>query len=236
MARTCPQCGMNVEVTISGVCPSCFSMTYGVAKLPGRVEARICRYCGRVRIGGRWFRAESFAEAVEAVARYEASKAKPVPPLHNVALEGVEFTTRPNWTTRVSLKLASTYRGARLANTVEIVVTLKPSICPLCKTRVSGEYDTLLNLLDAPEDMEDEVVEAVLSLGLEAQLVDIIRVREGLGVYLTNRGAASKLLRSLSRRYRVVRLGMAHEDVGIDSSGRRRARTTINVRILGRKR
>ncbi|MEB3861520.1 MAG: 60S ribosomal export protein NMD3, partial [Desulfurococcales archaeon] len=175
MARTCPSCGRSVEATIRGLCPTCFTRTYGVARLPGRMEARICRYCGRVWVGGRWRRATSFADAVEIVARHEASKAKPVPPLSRVELEGVGFATRPNWTTRVSLSLHSTHQGVRLRDVVEVVVTLRPSICPLCKTRVSGEYDTLLNLLDAPDGMEDEVLEAVWSLGLEAQLVDIIR-------------------------------------------------------------
>lgn len=235
MARTCPSCGRSVEATIRGLCPECFARTYGVARLPGRVEARICRYCGRVWLGGRWRRVYSFADAVEAVARYEASRARPVSPLTSFRVVEVGFNTRPNWATRVYLGLSASYEGVEVRDGVEVMVLLRPTVCPLCKTRVSGEYDTLLNILGAPEGLEDEVVEEAWRLGLEAQLVDIIRSREGLGVYLTNRGAASKIIKALTRRYRVERLGEAHEDVGIDSSGRRRTRRIINIRILGGK-
>ena len=235
MARVCPSCGRTVEVTVRGLCPECFPKVYGVARLPERVEVPVCRYCGRILLGGRWVAAGSFEDAVESVARYTLSRARPVEPLDSVELSGVGYETRPDWTTRVHLVIRGRYRGVIVVGGSDLVVQLRPSICPLCKTRVSGEYDTVLSILDAPPSLEDEVLALVEERGLVSQLVDIIRVKEGLNIYFTNRGAASKLVKMLSRLYRVERLGEAYEEVGIDSSGRKRARRTITVRIRGRR-
>ncbi len=235
MARVCPSCGRTVEAAIRGLCPECFPKIYGVARLPGRVEVQVCRYCGRILLGGRWVTAGSFEDAVESIAGYILSRARPVEPLENVELSRLGYETKPDWTTRVHLVLRGRYRGVMVVGGSDLVVQLRPSICPLCKTRVSGEYDTVLSILDAPTSLEDEVLALVEDRGLASQLVDIIRVKDGLNIYFTNRGAASKLVKMLSRVYNIERLGEAYEEVGIDSSGRRRTRRTITVRIRGRR-
>ena len=232
MGVPCPRCGRETRILIRGLCPQCFAEVYGLARLPGRVEVEICRYCYSVRIGRRWVPVSSFDEAVEAIARDLVSKARPMEPLEGVELERVEYETLPNWTTRAILRLSSTHRGVPVRGVASVVVQLRASVCPTCKVRVSGEYDTLLQVRGGdPERVERMVVEAIEEAGLAPQTVDLIRGRDGVDVYFTNPGAARKVAKRLQRLLggRIER--MNYETVGLDSSGRLRARRTLTLRI-----
>ncbi|MCE4600274.1 MAG: 60S ribosomal export protein NMD3 [Desulfurococcales archaeon] len=234
MRVPCPRCGRMVDRLVRGVCPRCFAEKYGVASLPSTVRVEACRYCGAVRLGGRWIHASSFHEAVEAIARYVVERTKPVEPLEDVELAGIEYESSPNWTTRLTLHLASHYRGVTITGRAGILVQIKSSICPVCKIRVSGEYDTVLQIRGARgEALRRGVEEGLANAGLQEQLVDIIESRDGIDVYFTNKGAARKLARELSRRFKARLYEVVHETVGVDSSGRRRSRKTLVLRIRG---
>jgi len=228
----CPRCGMETRVLVRGLCPSCFAEVYGLAGVPERVEVEVCRYCGSVRLGHRWVRVSSFGEAVEAIASYQVSKARPVEPLESVEVEGVEYETLPNWTTRIRLQLAGTARGRRLRGGASMTVHLRPSICPVCKVRVSGEYDTLLQIRGGDPRTVEALVERLLAeTGLWTQAVDLIRGRDGVDVYFTNTGAARKLARELSKIIPGTLKPVTHETVGVTSRGRRRSRKTLVYRV-----
>ena len=232
MGVPCPRCGREARVLVRGLCPRCFAEVYGLARVPARVEVEICRYCYSVRLGHRWVPVSSFDEAVEAIARDLAGRARPVDPLREVELEGVEYETLPNWTTRTLLRLSSTYRGATVRGTAHVVVQLRASVCPTCKVRVSGEYDTLLQVRGGdPGRLEELVVEAIMEAGLAPQTVDLIRGRDGVDVYFTNPGAARKVAKRLQRRLGGRLERMNYETVGLDSRGRLRARRTLTLRI-----
>ncbi len=217
---------------VRGLCPSCFAEVYGVARLPARVEAEVCRYCFRVRIAGRWVEAYSFEEAVERVARWTVERARPVDPVERVEFEGVDFETLPNWRTRVTVRVRGLYRGYTIVGGAPVDLRLKPTICPVCKVRVSGEYDTLLQVRGGDaEEVEGLVARVIEEEGLVHQTVDLIRGKDGVDVYFTNPGAARKVAKRLQRLLggRISR--MQHETVGTDSSGRRRSRRTLLLRI-----
>ncbi|MEB3806233.1 MAG: 60S ribosomal export protein NMD3 [Desulfurococcales archaeon] len=234
MRVPCPRCGRIVDRLVRGVCPECFAEKYGVAVLPDIVRVEACRYCGAVRIGGRWVRASSFDEAVETIARYVVERARPVEPLEDVELAGIEYESSPNWTTRLTLHLIGRYRDVTITGRARVLVQIKSSICPVCRVRVSGEYDTLLQIRGARgEALRREVEEGLVNAGLLGQLVDIVESRDGIDVYFTNRGAARKLARELSRRFKARLYEVVHETVGVDSSGRRRSRKTLVLRIKG---
>lgn len=232
MKLVCPRCGREVDFLVGRVCSMCFVELYGLARLQERVEAEICRYCGAVRLGGRWVQVYSFGGAVEALARYLVSKARPVEPLERVELARVEYDTLPNWRTRIQLKLNGVYRGHVVEGSQELTVRLKPSVCTLCKTRVSGEYDTVLQVRGAdPELLEEKVGEVIERLGIHRQTVDLIPGRNGVDVYFTNTGAARKVARELSKLLGGAVTVPRYEEVGVDASGRRRGRKTLVLRV-----
>lgn len=229
----CARCGREAERLVRGLCPSCFAEVYGVARVPETLHAEVCRYCGSVRIGGRWVPAGSFEAAVQAVVEWWASKARPVEPLRRVRLAGVEAGSKPDWLTRVVLVVEGEGEGGvRVRARIPVKVQLKPSICPTCKVRVSGEYDTLLQLRGGdPGRLERLALEAVEEAGVAGDAVDLIKTRDGVDVYFTHRGAASRVVRALKRMGIVDSVGRTDEYVGVTSTGKRRTRKTIVVRV-----
>jgi nonsense-mediated mRNA decay protein 3 len=229
----CARCGREADRLIRGLCPTCFSEAYGVVRIPETLQGEVCRYCGSVRVAGRWVPAGSFEAAVQAIIEWWFGRAKPVEPLIRVKLASVEALSKPDWLTRVALLVEGEDEGGvKVQAKVLVKVQLKPSICPTCKTRVSGEYDTVLQLRGGyPSMLEKLALEVIEEAGVGADAVDLIRTRDGVDVYFTHRGAASRVVRALKRRGLVESVGRADEYVGVTSTGKRRTRKTIIVRI-----
>jgi nonsense-mediated mRNA decay protein 3 len=199
------------------------------------VTVEVCRYCGSIRLGSRWVPASSFEEAVLAIAQHLVRKAKPIEPLESVELVGVDYESLPNWLTRIRLHLRGSYRGVEIEGFQTVEIKLKPSVCPVCKIRVSGEYDTLVQVRGGdPEEIERVIEAEIVKNDLLPHFVDIIRGKHGVDVYFTHQGAARKLTRALSRYYEIEVHTPVHENVGIESTGKRRSRKTIVIR-LGRR-
>jgi len=233
----CPRCGREARVLVGGLCPSCFAEVHGLARLPQRVEVEICRYCYSVRLGGRWVPVSSFEEAVWLATSRAVERARPMDPLEGVELVGVDYETLPNWSTRVSLRLRGRYRGLAVEGTQQLLVRFKATVCPVCKVRVSGEYDTVLQVRGGdPGRVEGEVYRIIGEEGLAGQTVDLIRTRDGVDVYFTNPGAARKLAKRLRNRVGGRIEGVHHETVGRNSRGRMRSRRTMVLRIEDKSR
>ncbi len=232
--RFCAACGRESEVLVRGLCPECFTSRVGAVRgAPSRFRVKVCRFCGRVRWGNRWVEAGSFPAAVEVAVRMLAERLRPVEPLESLELEGWEPLSEPDWRTRVLVRLALHYRGSRIPYGLETHVELEPSICPLCEVRQSGEYDTVVQVrgLGGAEAMR-AVEEALGQAGVWDSLIEVIEGRDGVDVYFTHRGAASRFVRALTRGRRASVSRAIHEVVGTNSSGRTRTRKTITVRIL----
>lgn len=231
--RFCAACGRESEVLIKGLCPECFtSRVGGVREAPARFRVVACRFCGRVKRGTRWVEAGSFPAAVGVAVGMLAERLKPVEPLEALSLEGWEPLSEPDWRTRVLIRLALHYRGARIPYTLETHIELEPGICPLCEVRQSGEYDTVVQVRGVKgREALETVEEALERASVWNSLIEVIEVKDGVDVYFTHRGAARRFIKALTRSRR-VRVGTAiHEIVGTDGSGRMRTRKTITVRL-----
>ena len=229
----CPRCGVETRVLVEGLCPRCYAEERLSLSIPESLEAPICRKCGSIRLGGKWRDpVQGFEEAVTSVIEYWMSRYKPSHPVDQAVLESVVFESKPDWTTRVSLTFRGIVSGVQVSWGRTIRVKLTPSTCPRCVTFASGEYDTLLQLRGAdPALLERLVYEALASPRLARDVIEVIRSREGVDVYLSHRGAASKLVKALSRRLELEVSGPYREYVGISSTGHRRTRNTIIARV-----
>ncbi len=230
--RICPGCGRTSELFVEGLCPDCFSSRKPLVRgLPQSISAELCRICGSVRVKGRWLQARGFDDAVRIVV--ESMQLKPLPPIEDARISGLQFETIPDWRTRVRLKIEGRVGSAKLSQEVLITVSLKPSICPTCTIRRSGEYDTLVQVR-GEGDLVKLVEKALEKLGEWSSLVEVVESGEGVDVYFTHRGAASRFLKMLSRLAKVKSISsIEHELVGLSSSGRPRSRKSIVIRVEG---
>ncbi|MCE4612054.1 MAG: 60S ribosomal export protein NMD3 [Desulfurococcales archaeon] len=233
-ARICPSCGRTTEIVISGLCPDCYAQRQPIARgLPGEVEVAICRFCGSVRIRGRWLPSASFDEAVARVV--ESLSLKPASPIEDVGIAGWRFETLPDWRTRVMLTLEGKVESVRVKSEVIVTVRLKPVTCPRCAVKRSGEYDTLVQVRGEGA-LKDVVERALEDLEEWDSLIEVIEAPEGVDVYFMHRGAASRFLKALARHAMIESIGkLEHEIVGVSSRGRVRSRKTIVVRLKGER-
>lgn len=231
--RICPRCGRETPVVVRGLCPSCFAEVYGVARVPGEVRVDVCRYCGSVRLGGRWVETDAtFEGVVDAVVRWLSGRLQPVEPLARVEVLGWDALTRPNWSTRILLRLRGyTSDGVEVEAEAPTVIRLNPSICPRCKTRVSGEYSVLVQVRGGRGGLKRLVEEAVERAGIIGDVIEVAETRDGVDAYLTHRGAASRLISALKRLAPLRVSGPYREHVGVTSRGKRRTRDTYVVRL-----
>ncbi len=234
--RICPRCGRETSAVIRGLCPRCFAEVYGVARVPREVRVEACRYCGAVRLGGRWVDSGgTFEGAVDSVVRWLSERLQPVEPLAGVRVESWEALTRPDWSTRILLRLRGWTRGGvEVEGEAVTTVRLEPSICPRCKTRVSGEYEVLVQVRGAPAGRLSRLVEeAVRRAGVGDAVIEVSESRDGVDAYLTHRGAARRLLKALQRLAPLRVAGPYREFVGLTSRGKRRTRDTYVARLAG---
>lgn len=220
-------------MVIRGLCPRCFAEVYGVARVPGEVRVEVCRYCGSVRLGGRWVETDATFEGVlDAVVGWLSTRLQPVEPLVGVEVLGWDALTRPNWSTRILLRLRGhTAEGVEVEAEAPVTVRLKPSICPRCKTRVSGEYAVLVQVRGSRPGLRRLVEEAAERAGIIGDVVEVSETRDGVNAYLTHRGAASRLISALKRLAPLRVSGPYREYVGVTSRGRRRTRDTYVARL-----
>jgi len=231
--RFCASCGKRSELLIRGLCPECFARHYGVVRgLESRWRFEVCRFCGRVRVGGRWVEAGSFHAILETVVPYIVGRLRPVEPLEFVSLEEWEAITEPDWRTRLVLRLAATYQGLRVTLHAETAVELEPSICPICEVRQSGEYDTVVQLRGLPsEELRRLTEQALQESMIWESLVDVVESRDGIDVYFTHRGAANRFVKAVTRLRSARVQGPLHEVVGSTRTGKIRTRKTFIVRF-----
>lgn len=231
--RVCPRCGRETPVVVRGLCPRCFAEVYGVASVPGEVRVEVCRYCGSVRLGERWVETDATFEGIlDAVVNWLSKRLQPVEPLIGVEVLGWDALTRPNWSTRILLRLRGwTGDGVEVEAEAPTTVRLQPSICPRCKTRASGEYSALVQVRGRHPNLRRLVEEAVERAGILGDVVEIAEGRDGVDAYLTHRGAASRLISALERLAPLRVSGPYREYVGVTSRGRRRTRDTYVARL-----
>ncbi len=231
--RICPACGRSTEILVEGLCPECFASRRPLIQYTGgRIEVEACKICGSIRLGNRWVKAGSFSRAVEMSIEHVLGRAKPVPPLEEARLSSMVFETTPDWRTLATVEVEARYQGATIRGAHRVEVLLRPVVCPVCKSRLGGDYDTALRIItDKPLQVEEEILREAQKLGVIDSMVDITTSKREVIVFLLHRGAASRILKALSRSWTVERMGTGTEDVGVSSTGRFRIRRVITVKL-----
>ncbi|WP_148217204.1 NMD3-related protein [Acidilobus saccharovorans] len=207
--RICPMCGRSSREVefIGSLCKDCFVKRYGIARLPEQVEVTYCTSCHAHRTSGRWSDPypsleESLTDYLEA---YLANKVKPVEPLESVGIDGVRLELQGG-TATAYVDLEGSYGDVKVKGTAVVKVMLKPTLCPVCSSRKTGEgYTAVVQLRSYPRSisevrrLSERVQRIVASIGDD--IVKVEERKEGLDVYVREHSAARVLATRLRSEF-----------------------------------
>lgn len=207
--RICPMCGRSSREVefIGSLCKDCFVRRNGIARLPEQVEVTYCTSCYAHRASGRWSDPyssleESLTDYLEA---YLANKVKPVEPLDGVSIDGVRLELQGGAATAY-VDLEGSYGNVRVKGTAVVKMLLKPTLCPVCSSRKTGEgYTAVVQVRSHPrpigevKHLGERLRRIVASIGDD--IVKVEERREGLDVYVREHSAARVLATRLRSEF-----------------------------------
>ncbi len=239
MARTTPfciKCGRTNTPLIEGMCPSCWLEENKLVDVPRVLEADYCRFCGSVRIHGKWLNTYDMGEAVLKVVDAYTKDVKPSKQIiESIKVESIEFVTQPSWRTIVKLIVSAKIRELTLTSSYDVEVRLKPSICPRCIMRRSGDYEALIQIRASRKQLSKlrrivKVVEKHLTDDIAHDIVNVVDNGNRIDVLFFSKGSAHKFV-SLMKKYGNFIEHKSYEDVGIGRGGSRRRRMIISLHL-----
>lgn len=242
MPGFCPRCGRPLDGGgFEGLCLDCFLETRRLVCVPEKIVFDYCKQCGSVRLGHRWLPGGEVGEASAVyLEKLLEERLRPCTGLvEELWIEGIEPVTVPSWRTMYRVIVAARLRGydGVVRQDYLVEVRANPTLCPLCKDARGGEYNVLLQIRGVSPAELAKRLEGLLNTNDQVlgSLVDLVEKRNGVDMFLLDRGSASKIVRELKKHYR-VKVRVTGEDVGTTSTGLMRRRTVISVSVSRRAR
>ncbi|BEP17619.1 hypothetical protein PYJP_09710 [Pyrofollis japonicus] len=244
MARlVCARCGKELKpgAHVGALCLDCFLETTQLLCIPKRIEFDYCKYCGSIRIGYKWVEGGELGDAARRYLEwYVANQVKPCTPLViSYKLEEITPHTIPSWRTVYELTFSFVIKDVDdvVRQTYNVEIYAKPTVCPLCKESRSGDYDVVVQLRGMPPRKLAEALSSLFETSRQvvSSIIDIVELKNGADIYLSDRGSASKIIKELRKKFEVNILRTS-EDVGVSSTGLRRRRMIYSVRLSMKRR
>lgn len=237
-SRFCVKCGISEEESplIEGLCPKCWLEENELVNVYENITIEYCKVCGSPRIHGKWLKPMDMGEAIHTALVEYLRDLKPTKQfIRDITIDSIEFLTEPSWRTNVRIWVKARVSSVELRQPYDIVVRLKPSTCPRCIMKRSGDYGVLVQIR-APKRMLSKLrsiiknTEKYIGEDIAYDIVDVIDNENRVDVLFYSRGAANKFVTILKRigRFREQR---SFEDVGVDKHGKRRRRTIISLQL-----
>ncbi len=232
----CIKCGRTGTPLIEGMCPKCWLEENRLASIPNTLEVDYCRLCGSIRLHGKWIDTYSMGEAILKVIDAYMKNIKPSKQIIEfVRVESVEFITQPSWRTIVKVTISAKVQGLTLVNDYDVEVRLRPSICPRCIMRRSGDYEALIQIRASKKQLSKlrrivKIVEKHLTDDVARDIVNVIDNGHRIDVLFFSKGSAHKFV-ALMKRYGDFIEHKSYEDVGIGKGGSRRKRMIISLHL-----
>ncbi|HIQ10913.1 MAG TPA: hypothetical protein EYH26_02925 [Pyrodictium sp.] len=238
----CIRCGKpasQAKHLIKGLCIDCFLETHVKQRIPRRFEFEYCKSCGSIRIGYQWVSGGDVGEAsLKFVEEWfkTHSICTGISEIDGCKVVSVKPVTVPSWRTVVDVVIRFSIKGLEefVDRSYRIEVYARPTICEQCRTIRGGDYNVLVQIRGR---IDEELVRVVGKLvegneQIALSIVDVIEDKNGIDIFLLDRGAASKLVSEISKYYEVD-IRRTREIVGVTSTGVTRYRMVYSLRIKG---
>ncbi len=230
----CGRANLGDKPFIGPLCIDCFLKRNKLLDLPERTSFDYCRSCGSARIGFRWVPTEDIEDASIKHLEYLVSTAKTHEVVERYTVRSITPLTKPSWHTLFRVRVAFTLKGVEeeVTQDYNIEVYARPSLCPACADAHGGDYNVLLQVRGEMRDKLQEILDRIFSSPRGwINLVDVVETKDGVDIYLRDRGVAEQIIREI-RKHTTVEVKRSSEDVGVTRTGRMRRRLTISLRIL----
>ncbi|HIP65331.1 MAG TPA: hypothetical protein EYH08_02230 [Pyrodictium sp.] len=241
----CIRCGKPVSRAghlVKGLCIDCFLEIHVRPKIPRKLEFEYCKSCGSIRIGYQWVPGGDIGEAILKFVR-EWFKLHPIcsgiDGVKSCEVVDVKPVTVPSWRTVVDFVVEFLIEGVEepVKHSYNVEVYARPTLCEQCKTIRGGDYNVLVQIRGKIDEELARIVDRIVEENeqIASNLVDIVEDKNGIDVFLLDRGAASKLISEITKYYEAS-IRKTRELVGVTSSGVTRYRMVYSLRIRGPRR
>jgi len=243
MSIVCARCGKPLEPGrhVGALCLDCFLETTRLLCISDRLRFDYCKYCGSIRLGYRWVEGGDLEEAARKYIKwYIENHVKPCTSVvKRYELVDIQASSIPSWRTTYILTFSFLLDGVdeSVEQSYRVVVYANPTICPMCKDARGGDYNVLVQIRGAPPSRLASALSHLLNSNEHVvnNIVDIIELKNGADIFLSDRGSASRIIRELKKMFNVKVIATS-EDVGISSKGKMRRRLVYSIRLNDRRR
>jgi NMD protein affecting ribosome stability and mRNA decay len=252
--RFCYKCGAIVEegeLLIDGLCQKCFFGEHSLLRLPGLIEARVCRKCGAFLMGNKWQVPGDKDSAVE-----EAIKSIVLSQLRIAQWDGQLKFFAPSEVKGVKISVRASFKSGREARAevqvlgkvhplqkvphserASVDVKLNFVSCNACSLKSARHYGAILQVRGVNEDekmrikkMLEGYVEKAGKRDRESFIAKEEDRRGGFDLYVNPLGLARHLASLLKSEFKASVVESA-KFTGVTKDGRRKYVVSIVARL-----
>jgi len=229
--RFCPICGRRAERYYEGLCEECYRRLHPLVEVPEEITVTMCKVCGAYMLGRKWVAnrgPDPIKHAVEAVVK-RSIRARGI-----VELVRVEYQ-------RGVLRLVVRGRAVESMEPYEEEYECKLKFswrfCDDCIQAKAGREVARVQVRAKDRSLSREEVKTVRKVVAEAlestmrrglDLVEVVEDEGGIDLVFSSLSAAKTVVSALEREF-VTDVLETRKSMGVDRSGRRRARSTFRV-------
>jgi len=207
MGFVCVECGREVGELYNGLCAECYVKGNRFTEVPKRLHIVVCPNCGAVKYKNTW-REEDLEAAVKRVIEGSLSVSQ------DLTEKSSSIVCKPKGKGMYICNVAITgsFKGVRLEENHFIEVVVGRELCQRCSRKEGHYFEGILQIRGdrrLPTDKElqtivDEVKENIAALqrqGKQVFITEIVPIRGGVDLYISDKGFTQKMMQMLHHRF-----------------------------------
>ncbi|GEM_PF-1302276 len=237
--RFCVRCGAEdspENPVIGHLCLRCLTSERVLATVKHSPHIVVCPICGSYMVENTWVKGYDDPEETIAMLaeRLIENNIEPVEPADDVEVKEVKVERRKGGKYFATVRVAVNVKGRMVEQTLIVPLDVVKRPCPNCLKKSGKDYDAVLQIRSERGSVTDEELrmagEVFAKVGSGEDIVELVDVKEGLDVLLTNKEVAKRAA-SLLRYELGAKVTESQSVVGMTSSGKLRTRLTISIRL-----
>lgn len=186
--KFCPKCGKETTSLINGLCSKCYNSINNI-KIPKSIKLTICKRCGSILVGNKWFIKNSWKEHIIE----KLSKKIKTPP--GVELENIKIVELGE---EGKVRLWFSINGDIFTESREISIIVSERFCKECSIKKRKLWNSKLQLR-----VENKIMEEILKKLPKDYVIKVKPVTNGVDIYFSDKDTGKSFARKLKNRYQL---------------------------------